>query len=440
MKRLLLSLFVILMADGMFGWGLGIAPGLSIKNAALYLIVLLLAMEFAVTQRRNILELPGIHLLFGLLIAIAFLSWAANTMIGLYTDYRPIPALISLKGRLVDYYLFFLVFFLGSRTAADALWLQRWILVVIAAGSIATVLDAYNLPNLNVISVRRDGRVEGPLGEANQYGLFIAMFLPILLARVWSTRGLERAFFAMGSAFSFWVLAMTVSRGAYVALLLGSLLAAVYFRRFLNRRYVLRILGLGVLGGIGVAVFLGQEYADLVMDRTVDAASTGDAFEISSGRNWIWATALGYMLQHPTSLVTGYGWDTFYATMYIAPHNTYFWHFFELGPPGVLILFLLLCSVLRYTRLATVGAAGNAAHTANLLGFGFGFTALMVGLMFVDLWAPWYFIWAYCGTAMRLAAEAVREQVTQPAVQSLHPEAARRAQLQSSGPPVQRMP
>ena len=413
MKRLLLlGLFVVLMADSMFGWGLGLGPGLSIKNAVLYLIVLVLALEYAVARERTIFELPSIHVLFGLLIAIACFSWAANTFVGSYADYNPLRGFFALKGRLIDYYLFFLVFFLGARSQSDAIWLQRWILVVIALGSIATVMDAYNLPDLNVIELRRDGRVQGPLGEANQYGLFVAMFLPILIAKAWTGKGLERAFFGIGALFTFWVMVLTVSRGAYFALLAGSLIAVIYLRPYLNIRYVRRFAVAGLVVFVVTALVLGQDYANLITERTLEAASGGDAYEMTSGRTWIWVSALERMLTHPLSLITGYGWNTFRQVMQIAPHNTYFGYFFELGIIGTFIFVMLVTGILRRTKAAL--AVGNTDRFVylGLIGFVFGFCVLLTGLLFLDLTTPWYFVWAYCGIAMRAVTEALGQSGT----------------------------
>ena len=409
MKRfLLLGLFVVLMADSMFGWGLGIGPGLSVKNAALYVLILLLAMEFAVTRERHIFELPAIHLLFGLLIALAAFSWALNTFVGGYTGYRPLGAFIALKSNLVDHYLFFLIFFLGARRWADVLWLQRWILVVIALGSIATVMDAYNLPDLNVIEMRRDGRVQGPLGEANQYGLFVALFLPILFARAWVTRGIERAFFAGAALFTFWVLVLTVSRGSYASLLVGSVLAAVYLREFLDLRYVAAMFGLACVGVLAAVLLLSQEYVNLIVDRVIQASSMDDAGQASSGRTWIWGDALDRMTTEPLSFLIGYGWNTFRSAVGIAPHNTYLGYLFELGVFGALLFVFLFGAIVRHAKAALRVSGTHPEVRGGLIGFVIGLFVLLVGIFFLDLTTPWYFIWAYCGLVMRGVAEVVR--------------------------------
>lgn len=82
MRRVtLLSLFVVLLVAQMFGLDLSLGPGLSVKNAYLYVLLIVLVVEFAVTKREDIgherrLGLLGVHVPFILLICYAIVSWA----------------------------------------------------------------------------------------------------------------------------------------------------------------------------------------------------------------------------------------------------------------------------------------------------------------------------------------------------------------------------
>ena len=62
---------------------------------------------------------------------------------------------------------------------------------------------------------------------------------------------------------------------------------------------------------------------------------------------------------------------------------------------------LILRNVLKLTREAVNGLSDDGDML--LLGFLFGFSALLVSVCFVDLFAPWYFIWAYAGVIARVA-------------------------------------
>lgn len=404
MRLLLLGAFVGLMADTMFGWALMLVPGVSLKNALLYLILLTIGIEATFKAREFVLDFPQIHLFFGLFLVVSFLSWAANTFVGMYVEYSPITGLMAWKGLVLDHYMFFLLFYLGIRSRGEVLWIQKWMLFFIVLGNIATVMDAYNVPDLGFIETRHDGRVEGPMGQANSYGLFLAIFLPIIVARAWSERGAWRWIFSIGSVVTLWGLVLTVSRGSYVALIGGSLFAAFFLRDRLNARHVMRVLAVGALAVSGAILVLGQQYITLITERTVVAAETGDMFELTSGRTWIWSTALNIMMSEPWSFLTGYGWNTTLQTLGIAMHNFYLWRFFELGVFGLLALVGLFYAILYWSKQAVLSSRANEELMPHLIGFIFGFSALLVGLFPGDFFSPWYFLWAYAGLAMRMAS------------------------------------
>ncbi len=80
MKRvLLIVLFSGLLAVSMFGWGLGIAPGVSLKNLLLYLPVLIIGIEAAIKGRTTRIEVPALHLrsLWPQVVAVAIMYIAA---------------------------------------------------------------------------------------------------------------------------------------------------------------------------------------------------------------------------------------------------------------------------------------------------------------------------------------------------------------------------
>ncbi len=410
MKRfLLLILFAGLMADSMFGWGLGVAPGVSLKNLLLYMLVLIIAIEAAIKGWSIQIELPSIHLLFGLLILIALLSWVANSFIASYVDYDPLQSFIAFKGGLVDHYLFFLVFFLAVRTEQDVASLQRIFLMLLVAANIVTLMDAFSIPDFGFIETRNDGRVEGPLGEANQYGLFIAMMIPLLLAQAPREEGFVRAYLYVGAAASFFTMLMTVSRGALVSLIFGSIIAALFLKEHMNPKYMRRLVAMALVGAAFAALIIGQEYKDLIIERTQDAVSSGSAEAMTSGRTWIWSTALDFMMRRPLSLISGYGWNTFHDVMFVAPHNVYLHRFFELGIIGLAAFLGIFAAILfRCRRAVNIGTNKGPLH-ALLIGFVFGFCILLTGIFAVDLANPWYFVWSFVGLSMR-ATVVVFEQ------------------------------
>ena len=69
----MLSLFVMFVATS-FGLDLSLAPGLSVKNAFLYTIIVIYMIETAVFHNRR-LELPSVLVPFGLFVGYCILSW-----------------------------------------------------------------------------------------------------------------------------------------------------------------------------------------------------------------------------------------------------------------------------------------------------------------------------------------------------------------------------
>src|SRR5579871_6569561 len=100
MRYLLALLMCFLTAADMFGWTQSIAPGLSIKNALIYLILLGLAGRFVVRGGLR-LELPQVHLWFAVLIGYAILTWLAAGIILQYKSYTLLASGIDLKANLL---------------------------------------------------------------------------------------------------------------------------------------------------------------------------------------------------------------------------------------------------------------------------------------------------------------------------------------------------
>jgi O-antigen ligase len=398
-RLVLLSLFVVLLADEMFGWGLGLAPGVSIKNAFLYLLLLTLALEFAAGRTRHPLETYRVNLPFLLLIGWASYSWLAHTLLETGVPYRMMDAFIVLKGGLIDYYLFFLAFFLGVRTREDVLWLMRWLMLALIAANVVTLMDVYNLPDLGIIDQRHGGRVSGPLGEPNQYGAFVTMFLPISVAMMVGASRIWKLVFGFGALVLAWVLVITVSRGAFIGLIVGAGVAAFMLRKHLSARQVAIVTAGASILFITVLALVGEEFLRLLDSRTVSLTSRFDPYEASSGRTWIWAVALSQQFEQPLAFLFGFGWNTYLTLNPLNSHNTYLTFLFELGILGLLLYLALIVSLLRTIRLAAAREADRALATGTVLGL----AAVFASVFFVNLFDPWYFIWAFAGLMVRLA-------------------------------------
>ena len=96
MRYLLALLFVILTAGDVFGWNQSIAPGMSVKNAFIYIAALSLATRIVIRGGFK-LEVPSIHLWLGVLVAYAILTWLAVGIVLHYQSYKLVATGIDLR-------------------------------------------------------------------------------------------------------------------------------------------------------------------------------------------------------------------------------------------------------------------------------------------------------------------------------------------------------
>jgi hypothetical protein len=396
----------------MFGWKLGISQGLSVKNAFLYGFLIGVLVERVVSRGPRDPLLTTIHVPFLILILIAGISWMFTDLRINMPHYSSEDRLIAVKSLLVDLYLFFLVYYFGIRKIEDAIFLSKAILGLILVSNIVTVMDVYNVPDLGIVkqmdemqSEANRGRLMGPIGEPNQYASFLILFLPSYVAlALSSTSGLVvRSVYLLASGTTLVTLLLTGSRGGILGLAAGSLWGYWLIRKKVRLRSTLNVVMISV-PVIGVAIMLAaMKYGALLMGRIEATSKAGTTTAASAGRTWIWETGFSVMMNHPSSFFTGMGWHTFAPYVGIVPHNTYLWYLFNLGIAGLVLYLLILRNVFRLT----CDAVGGAAEDGDMLlkGFVLGFAALAISTLFVDLFAPWYFIWAYVGVMARVAVE-----------------------------------
>jgi O-antigen ligase len=406
MRYLLIALILFLMASTVFGFDPGPMPGVKIKNALLYLIVLGLMLRLTMDRSYRI-QLPGVPIIYVVMIGYAALTYLAIILVIDYPRYDPLVAGFVLKNSLFDQMMFFLVFFYGLRTNEDALTVLKVLLVVWAISHIFAVLDATGMVHIGDIEQRSDGRVQGAIGESNQYGAFCAMSLPAIVALITATRGFWRLFWLVVSAITSAALLMTVSRGAFVATVFSTLCGMWLFRRYMPARRMLA----WAAGALAAAVVVGVVvtalgFDDLLYARVVTQGASTDLGATSSGRTELWANVLEVMFRTPLTLITGFGWESYptFPFRYVT-HNHYLALFFNLGLVGLIGGVLLFVVPVRTANAAATYASPEVRPM--LIGFGIATIAIATAVFFVNLYLPWLYYWAYAGIAMRLAANAL---------------------------------
>ena len=411
MRILLMGLIVFMTLSQAFDFDPGPAPGLKIRNAIMYLLLLGLVLRF--TMGRGLrLQQPHVPVLYSVLIGYAMFTYVLILLVIQYPHYDAIYSGLFLKSSLIDQLLGFVVFFYGCRTDKDAMVLLKLLLGCWALAHVMAVLDAIGLFHVGDIERDENMRVQGAIGEPNQYGAFVASSLPALLALMATAKGAIRKMvwgFAAVSAAA--ALLLTISRGGYLATILAGMAGLFLFRRSipgpkLVMWAVAAVVGAAMVVGLVVALGFGEQIAGRVFGQM----ETGGLGEASSGRTEVWATIMKVMFEHPITLLTGFGWGAYQSMPFrFATHNHYLDLWFNLGMPG------LVCGILLFVLPSRIALRAMPAATpeirAMLASFVVGCIAMAIAVFFVNLYSPWHYWYCYVGVMMRLAQNALDQAI-----------------------------
>jgi O-antigen ligase len=406
MRYVLALLFILLMAGDVFGWNQSLAPGLSVKNAIIYVAALMLAARLVFGGGLK-LELPGIHIWIGVLIGYAVLSWLTAGFVIHYESYKLMQTGIDLKAQLVDYFVIFALFLYGMQSVADAKFVTKALLIGLTCANAIAIGDTVGVFQIGVTMVGTDGveagRAFGAFGHANETAALVICLLQAYVAVAVSSRGVMPLFWVGSGLISATMMLMTGSRGAFVALALGGVVAWYTCRRLVSSARAVPLLVALVVLGIPLLLLVNMKFGGILTDRVIEMLQ--DPVTRSGDRTSIWLQGISRMMNHPLTLLTGFGWDS-YSVMgfFYATHNYYLLLWFELGIVGVLSYVAIIRAIVVTARSAAEVA--SAELKAYLVAFIFGICFVSVALFFSLLFKPWLYIWAYIGMTMRLAVIA----------------------------------
>lgn len=396
---------------------MSMGPGLSAKNALLYLVALALVLKLIV-QQPFVFTLRALHVTFAILIIYSLLSIFAAYFIMQYPRYSFVGSGISWKTKLVDQAMFFLVFFYGLRETRNAYTLLKILLMAVVIGNTVALTNALGLTAIGEAEVRESGRVTAIMGEPNVDAAFVSLFLPAIGAAMFLSRGLWRVWWFLGMIVSLGVMVLTASRGGFVAMFVCAVWGV-----FACRKYVplARIAALASGAAVLVIIVFGVmsiEYGDVLYKRFISDSTSSDMVAASSGRLEIWSNALAMMSEKPLTFLTGYGWNVYWSMpTRLSPHNHYLSLWFNVGLVGLICGVMVLVLVIREAMAALPYSPPR--YRPVLMAFAIGTVAISTATFFVDLIAPWLWFWAYAGLVMRMALNlrSQRKQVhaTQPA-------------------------
>jgi O-antigen ligase len=404
MRWLFIVLIALLLVTDFTGVNPGLGPGLSVKNAMLYAAVMVLAFRIALSGGFK-LRLPALHLAWAIWIGYAILTWLAVSLLFKYHGYNPIVSAMALKAELIDYALFCFVVFYGVQNEDDFRFVLRALVGAVGISSILTLTDLVGITSLGMRVGDRGAeadRVFGAFGHANETGSLLSFLLPPMVALVMSARGFWRVFWLGLTAATAAVFILTVSRGSYVAVIIGYPLAAYLLRSHIPpgriMQWMFGSVAALVLLVIGVAII----YPSLVVsiaDRVFHFGGS-NLSDASSGRSDIWGMALAAMMDYPVTLLTGFGWNSWSTmpTIFVL-HNTYLDQWFNLGLFGLAVYGGIEVLTILTAKRALATATGEMQR--DMMAFVFGMMALAIAVFFQNLYTPRPYLWMYCGLAMR---------------------------------------
>lgn len=426
MRWMLISLMALLITTDFTGRNPGLGPGLSVKNVMLYLIVMVLGFRMALVGGFR-LRMPGLHVAWVVWIGYAILTWLAVSLVVKYYSYDSIGSAMALKSWLIDGALFCFAAFYGVQTEEDFRTVLRGLGVVIGISSILTLTDLVGITSLGLRvgdSGAEADRVFGAFGNANETGTLLACMLPMLIAQTISSRGAWRLAGIVFTLSSAAVFILTVSRGSYVAIIVGYPIAAFLLRHLMPPGRIAMWAGglvvAGIVGAVAVAV-ASPHTAAAFADRVLGIGSMSGLSEVSSGRTDIWGLALSTMMDSPISLLTGFGWNAWSTmpTVFVL-HNTYLDQWFNLGVIGLAVYIAI-----EYLTITTAKRAAELAAPpirGDMMACVFGMLGLSVGVMFGNLYISRPYIWIYVGLIMREAVllfDRAAEAAPRPATRNL---------------------
>jgi O-antigen ligase len=367
----------------------------------------LLALQSALGHPPVAQERP-LLMAFAIWCAFGVVSWAVVSAGGFYRGYEIVHSGLLLKQRLFEHAIVFAGFFFGAQYNGEARFVMKALLAAVFLAAFLHVLDALGIVGLG-LTVLWMGRVTGLMGEVNQTGVFAAAFIPVFIGMAFRARQLERMFWIAGAGVLTVHLLLTASRGGVAGLVLAGMLGVALFFRYVRPGRVLAFTAAALVVFAIIFASIGVENRSLLIARFIGESTARGAANLSSGRTEIWGQVLGFMSDSPWSFVTGMGWDTYHLFGAVAnAHNTFLGLWFNLGIIGLGCLLFILGRTIWLARDAC--STANPADRALLIGAALGLMGASIASFFVDIYAPWQFLWMLTGLTARLAVNVRAER------------------------------
>ena len=242
----------------------------------------------------------------------------------------------------------------------------------------------------------------GPMGEPNQYGDYIVIFLPLLCVVAALSKGFVRLLWVVGIMVSVGSLLTTASRAAIVALIVSSIWGTYLARSYLSSRVIAKWFMIAVVIAILIGAVVSIEFADILSERFIGQSKSAGLGDLSSGRTDLWMGVFDKLMSQPIAMITGFGWNAFdNMGFFFSAHSYYMAQWFDLGIPGLILGITSFALLIREARRVLPLALG--ASRSYLIAFIFSVLALLVAVIFGELTTPMPYFWIYAGVCMRVA-------------------------------------
>lgn len=260
---------------------------------------------------------------------IWLLYYTTSTTVGRYTvvDHP------SLKFTKITIFLFMTTHVITDIKKLKGLF---WVFIIV---SLMLGMKAWDVPFSSFQSGRLEGIGGADFSESNFFAAFLAAMLPFIGIKFLNANIAGKLLCFVSGAFTANAIVLCRSRGAFVGLLAGALVACAYAPPK-HRKSIFAILIVGMLG-------LGYVADTSFLERITTITSSQEQMDSSSlSRIRLWKAGGRILADHPLGIGPGNWYQTIgrYIPEYSGKdsHNTYVKCAVELGLPGITLFLIFL--------------------------------------------------------------------------------------------------
>lgn len=340
-KFLFLFLFLSFIIEFSFQIKISVVRGVSLKNLAIYLMIITLVIR-KLKDRATIIEKHPINLPI-----IGFFIYCFLSLFLKYIYYDGSNALI-LKDIIyfksyMDPFIMSIIVFNLVNNIREIKFILFSLLALLLIFNLMAIFDFYGIFDIEQIAMDlRLGRSSGAFSESNQFAAYIALFIPFCLNTFFNDRNpLKQIMMLLIIVLSIYNILLLGSRGGILAFAIGLIARFILNDQKITLINLVKISAAVILFVSLIIIAFNQlpDEAKTALNRNIiERASKETLDEYSSSRLGIWQAGLKLYAQNP---ILGSGWRTFSDYIGSNSHNDFLLHLTTLGFPG----FILFCSI-----------------------------------------------------------------------------------------------